>query len=60
MIANWESENLGGYEVIKSLVYIKAESKFKDARMLSEFEYMIEMRDRGLLIQQLKDFWGVL
>ena len=60
MIANWETEDNSGYEVVKSLVYIKAEAKFKDARMLSEFEYMIKMRDRGLLIQQLKDFGGVL
>ena len=60
MIANWETENNSGYEVIKSLVYIKAEAKFKNARMLSEFEYMIKMRDRGLLIQQLKDFGGML
>ena len=60
MIANWETENNSGYEVVKSLVYIKVEAKFKDARMLSEFEYMIKMRDRGLLIQQLKDFGGVL
>lgn len=56
MIANWESENLDGYELIKSQVYLKAQAKFKNAQMLREFEYMVKARDQGLLVQQLRNF----
>ncbi|TCM62333.1 hypothetical protein EC844_12561 [Acinetobacter calcoaceticus] len=56
MIANWETEDLTGLELIKSQVFIKAEAKFKSAQMLKEFEYMISARDRGVLVQQLRNF----
>lgn len=60
MISHWESDNIpAGYELVQSQVYIKAHAKFKDTRMFTEYEYMLGLRDKGMLIAKLREFVGV-
>ena len=61
MISNWESDDIpDGYELVQSQVYIKAHAKFRDARMFAEHEYMLSLRDKGVLVAKLREFAGVL
>ena len=55
MIDNWHTETMpDGYELLKSQVYLKAKARFHNVKMLNEHNYLLKLRDMGILIDTLK------
>lgn len=55
MLDHWKSIGIeDGYDLIKSQVYIKAHAKFKNLQMLKEHNFLLDLRNKGKLIESLK------
>ena len=55
MIDNWHTETMpDGYELVQSQVYLKAHARFYNLKMYNEHNYLLKLRDMGILINTLK------
>ena len=55
MIEHWGNVGIPpNYDLTRSDVKIKAHAKFKDVKMMNEHNYMLKLRDTGILIRSLK------
>lgn len=60
MITNWENEKIpNDYNLVKSQVHLKAQARFINVKMFNEYNHLLRLRDRNLLIETLKVLGGI-